>query len=65
MKGCLMYVCICEAVTDDQIRFAVTCGARTIEDVGEACAAGTGCGSCHDEIDVFLLAVKRSSGLAA
>ena len=51
-----MYVCICEGVTEDQVRTAVRGGARTIEDVGDACGAGTGCGSCHDQIDVFLLA---------
>jgi bacterioferritin-associated ferredoxin len=60
-----MYVCICEGVTDDEVRWAVTCGARTIEDVGEACGAGTCCGSCHDEIDVLLLAAQGPAGLAA
>ena len=60
-----MYVCICEGVTEDQVRSAVACGARTIEDVGEARAAGTCCGSCHGEIDVFLLAAEGSSELAA
>ena len=60
-----MYVCICEGVTEDQVRTAVACGARTIEDVGDSCAAGTGCGSCHDEIDVFILAAEGPSELAA
>jgi bacterioferritin-associated ferredoxin len=60
-----MYVCICEGVTEDQVRSAVACGARTIQDVGDSCAAGTGCGSCHDEIDVFLLAAETPSELAA
>ena len=60
-----MYVCICEGVTEDEVRSAVACGARTIEDVGEACAAGTCCGSCHDEIDVFLIAARGPVELAA
>jgi bacterioferritin-associated ferredoxin len=60
-----MYVCICEGVTEDRVRSVVACGARTIEDVGDACAAGTGCGSCHGEIDVFLLAAEGLSELAA
>jgi bacterioferritin-associated ferredoxin len=60
-----MYVCICEGVTEDQVRSAVAGGACTIEDVGAACAAGTCCGSCHDEIDVFLLAAQGPTELAA
>ena len=51
-----MYVCICEGVTEDQVRSAVACGARTSRTSAIPAAAGTGCGSCHDEIDVFLLA---------
>ena len=48
-----MYVCICHAVPDTEIRSCITRGARSIEEVGDACGAGTGCGSCHDHIDVF------------
>ena len=51
-----MYVCICAAVTDAELRTCIRSGARTVEDVGDACGAGTGCGTCHDRIDVFLAA---------
>lgn len=46
-----MYVCCCKGVTDHEIRellespFIVD-----VDDVGAACGAGTGCGSCRDEI---------------
>jgi bacterioferritin-associated ferredoxin len=53
-----MFVCICAAVPDGEIRSCVARGARTVEEVGDACGAGTGCGSCHDQIDTFLLAVR-------
>ena len=59
-----MYVCICEAVPDTVIRSCIAGGARTVEDVGDACGAGTGCGSCHDHIDVFLAAAHAPSELA-
>lgn len=59
-----MYVCICEAVTDTEVRSCIAAGARTVEDVGDACGAGTGCGSCHDHIDVFLAAAHAPSELA-
>jgi bacterioferritin-associated ferredoxin len=59
-----MYVCICAAVPDSEIRTCVARGARTVEEVGEACGAGTGCGSCHDRIDVFLAAAHVPTALA-
>ena len=58
-----MYVCICAGGgPDTEIRSCIARGARTVEDVGDACGAGTGCGSCHDHIDVFLAAAERSMG---
>ncbi|MGH3913967.1 MAG: (2Fe-2S)-binding protein [Pseudonocardiaceae bacterium] len=45
-----MYVCICRAVTDAQVNGCIAAGASTIEDVGDRCGAGTGCGSCHERI---------------
>ena len=64
-----MYVCICAAVTDTEVRSCIARGALTVEDVGEACEAGTGCGSCHGEIeyeiDVFVAARYAPSELAA
>lgn len=64
-----MYVCVCAAVTDGEIRSCVMRGAHTVEEVGDACAAGTGCGSCHAEIesqiDVLLAATYAPSVWAA
>jgi bacterioferritin-associated ferredoxin len=58
-----VYVCICAAVPDTEIRSCIARGARTVEAVGDACGAGTGCGSCHDHIDVFLAAAPQASDL--
>lgn len=41
-----MYVCICKAVTDRQIRQAVELGARSFADLQEALGVATGCGKC-------------------
>ena len=60
-----MYVCICYAVSDSVVRSCIARGARTVEEVGDACDAGTGCGSCHDHIDVFLAAANAPSTIAA
>jgi bacterioferritin-associated ferredoxin len=43
--------CICHAVTDDQVSAAIDLGATTVEAVGTATQAGTGCGSCQEYIE--------------
>ena len=45
-----MFVCICERVREGEVLAAIRCGARTEEAVGDACGAGTNCGSCLDRI---------------
>jgi bacterioferritin-associated ferredoxin len=45
-----MYVCICARVRERELRAAIRAGADTEESVGDACGAGTGCGSCLDRI---------------
>ena len=42
-----VYICLCHAATTKDVDAAIEEGAMTIEEVGEA---GTGCGSCHEEI---------------
>jgi bacterioferritin-associated ferredoxin len=45
-----MYVCICFAVHESELAAVIDAGARTEEEVGDACGAGTGCGTCLDRI---------------
>jgi bacterioferritin-associated ferredoxin len=52
-----MYVCSCAAVTEDTVDATIRDGARTIEELGERCAAGTGCGGCHPALAELLAAV--------
>jgi bacterioferritin-associated ferredoxin len=42
-----MYVCVCHAVTDRQIREAVKGGARSLFDVQCCLPVGGCCGSCQ------------------
>ncbi|MBW0094067.1 (2Fe-2S)-binding protein [Pseudonocardia sp. KRD-184] len=59
-----MYVCMCFAVCDRQIRSCIGRGARTVEEVGEATEAGTGCGGCQGHIDTLLTAALAPSELS-
>jgi bacterioferritin-associated ferredoxin len=59
-----MYVCICAAVTEIELRTCIRAGACSIDDVGDVCGAGTGCGSCHERIDALLTTTYAPSELA-
>jgi len=43
-----MYICICSAITDRQIRAAVAAGATSLEDVSMQLGVGAGCGCCRE-----------------
>jgi bacterioferritin-associated ferredoxin len=49
-----MYICICFAVTAQEIGSEIAAGARTVEEVGDRCGAGTGCGTCTEKIGLLL-----------
>jgi bacterioferritin-associated ferredoxin len=47
-------VCHCQVVSDRAIRREVEAGARTVDEIGARCGAGTCCGSCRPTITVLL-----------
>ncbi|HJL19986.1 MAG TPA: (2Fe-2S)-binding protein [Sandaracinaceae bacterium LLY-WYZ-13_1] len=49
-----MLVCHCHQVNDRKIRDAAAAGARSCDEVGAACGAGTGCGGCRPAIEGLL-----------
>jgi bacterioferritin-associated ferredoxin len=49
-----MYVCVCQAVTENEVNAEVALGARSVADIGERCGAGTGCGMCHEKLRALL-----------
>lgn len=49
-----MYICICKAVSDRQIRQAVRDGARSVDDLQAALEVSTGCGCCAEAVEACL-----------
>lgn len=47
-------LCQCNAIFEHEVVTAIRKGARTVDAVGEACEAGTGCGSCRGTIETLL-----------
>ena len=43
-----MYVCLCNAVTDSDIRKAVDSGVRNMRQLGKATHCSTACGCCKE-----------------
>jgi bacterioferritin-associated ferredoxin len=43
-----MYVCICNAVSDREIRAEVAAGARSLAEITVALGVAAGCGCCRD-----------------
>ena len=54
-----MYVCICNAVTENMIRQAASEGARTLADLTRATGCAGGCGSCADLAEQVLLHARQ------
>ena len=57
-----MYVCVCNVVTDSDIRNAVDGGARNLKQLRQVTGCGTACGSCKEmTLDILQesLAKKR------
>lgn len=55
-------LCHCLVVEEAEIRRVIRQGARTVEDIGERCEAGTGCGSCRAGIAIVLDEELRRRG---
>jgi bacterioferritin-associated ferredoxin len=49
-----VYACICHAVPVREVKRAVRAGADSVDAIGRATAAGTGCGSCHETLQGVL-----------
>ncbi|HUJ61731.1 MAG TPA: (2Fe-2S)-binding protein [Kofleriaceae bacterium] len=45
-----MIVCLCYPTSDRELDAIIDEGARTVEEIGRRCGAGTGCGNCLAEL---------------
>lgn len=59
-----MIVCVCQAVSDGEVKATIRHGASSLAEVTAACGAGGDCGSCCDMI-CTMLQQERGVDLAA
>ncbi len=57
-----MYVCICKAITDDEIRDAVNNGAQSIAALSKSCGVGTQCGQCKNMAEELIASELEKVG---
>ena len=43
-------VCLCHPTSDRDLDTVIDEGARTVQEIGQRCGAGTGCGACVEEL---------------
>ena len=55
-----MYVCICNAVTDSQIRKAAEAGVEDLWDLRRELGVASGCGSCKEMASEILSEVRSA-----
>ncbi len=56
-----MYVCICQAVTDKQIRRAAARGVDNLYELREHLGVASNCGSCADQAQSILNEANQTS----
>ena len=56
-----MYVCICNAVTDKQIRRAAASGVDNLYELREHLGVASTCGTCADQAQSILSEANQSS----
>ena len=59
-----MYVCICNAITEKQVRSAAMEGATDLMRLQQALGVGAGCGSCKDTASEILSEFRQRPGIA-
>lgn len=58
--GIGMYVCVCNGVTDRQIREVAEAGCASVAELTMRTGAGAGCGSCLDMAEEMLATVRKA-----
>ena len=58
-----LLVCHCHRVCDRVIRECVEGGARSLDDIGRACGAGTACGGCQPTIGALIAGEPADAGV--
>ncbi len=62
-KFTAMIVCLCKGISDKHVRESIARGNSSVAEVAEDCGAGTGCGTCHDMLQMMVDDCGHSSAI--
>ncbi len=57
-----LLLCQCNAIYEREVLVCIRRGARTVDEVGDECDAGTGCGSCRGAIKTMIEEEQQRKG---
>ena len=60
-----MYICLCNAITDKQIRRAAKAGVRDLWQLQSQLGVASGCGSCIEHAESILNEAQQAPGRGA
>lgn len=60
-----MFVCICRAVTEDEVHEHCSAGARSVDAISDRCGAGEGCGTCLERLQQIVAERTHTATSAA
>lgn len=60
-----MYICLCKAVTDHQIKDAIQNGHCTRKQLIECFGVGRDCGKCHQDVAALLHYSRETTSLVS
>lgn len=64
-KGGLMYICICNGISDTQIKAEVSAGATSLADLQSSLGVATCCGCCADAASAYLPGAQLNDATVA
>lgn len=56
-----MIICTCEGITDKEVKFAIRCGAGSIEELSSCLGTGKSCGDCTPSLQQMLKKTKQAA----
>ncbi|MBL8614520.1 MAG: (2Fe-2S)-binding protein [Deltaproteobacteria bacterium] len=59
-----MIVCVCEGLSERQLRARIDAGCATVGELGRACGAGRSCGACAVDLHKLLQRHRADRGQA-
>ncbi len=60
-----MYICVCNGVTEREIRSTIEAGARSFGDLQRELGVASGCGQCKQEAKCLLREARRECSFAS